>query len=94
MKSILVQLNGTHDDRQVCAMALRVGRLFDAHLTCIHIVPDDRSLLRRALSVEMSAAMLVGDAVKSLRVQADGRTAFARDSFATFWTENAINPER
>jgi nucleotide-binding universal stress UspA family protein len=90
MKSILVHLTGTAGDHDVLAMALRVGRLFRAHLNCTHTVPEDRLLLRRAVTVEMSAAMFVVDAVKSLMVQAEARAVFARNAFATFCKENSI----
>lgn len=84
MKHILVPLSGTTGDSAVLALALLVAQLFDAHLDCVHIVPDTPSMIRRAVSVEMSASMLPADAMRALMKHAEIHGGAARAAFSDF----------
>jgi nucleotide-binding universal stress UspA family protein len=84
MKHILVPLNGTTGDSPILAQALRVAQLFGAHLDCVHIVPDTPSMIRRAISVEMSASMLPADAMRALMKHAEIQGGAARAAFSDF----------
>ena len=84
MKSILVCVNGTAGDRTVLHAALQVGRLFNAHLHCLHVEPDRASLIGRAANVELTSAMLLTDAVRALEAEAAKRREHARAAFFAF----------
>jgi hypothetical protein len=84
MKTILVYVNGTAGDLAVLATALQVGRLFNAHLNCLHVVPDRRALVARATNVDLTEAMLLTDAIRALETEAARRVAHARKIFFAF----------
>src|SRR5262252_6914286 len=84
MKSILVYVNGTTGDRAVLHTALQVGRLFNAHLYCLHVEPDRGALIGRAANVELTSAMLFTDAVRALEEEAAKRREHARAVFFAF----------
>jgi nucleotide-binding universal stress UspA family protein len=90
MKDILVCLSGTAGDEAVLALALRTGRPFDAHLKCIHVVRDERSLLRQAWSVDMLASMLPADAIGTLKARAQARAESAQGAVAAFCQRNGL----
>jgi nucleotide-binding universal stress UspA family protein len=81
LKTILVYVNGTAGDLSVLATALQVGRLFNAHLDCLHVVPDRRSLIARTTNVDLTAAMTLPDAFRALEREAAKRVAHARQIF-------------
>ena len=90
LKTILVYLNGTARDLTVLATALQVGRLFDAHLDCLHVVPDRRSLIARATNVDLTEAMTLTDAFRALGTEAAKRVAHARTIFFAFCEDRHI----
>ena len=90
MKTILVHVNGTHSDLSVLAGALSIARLFNAHLHCLHTVPDRRVLLGRAVNVDLSSAMLLTDALRTLEAEAEKRLAHARDIFLAFCEDKRL----
>ena len=90
LKTILVYLNGTARDLTVLATALQVGRLFDAHLDCLHVVPDRRSLIARTTNVDLTEAMTLTDAFRALETEAAKRVAHARSIFFAFCEDRHI----
>lgn len=90
MKTILVYLNGTARDLTVLATAFQVGRLFDAHLDCLHVVPDRRSLIARATNVDLTEAMTLTDAFRALETESVKRVAHARSIFFAFCEDKHI----
>ena len=90
MKEILVYVNGTTRDLAVLTTALEVGRLFGAHLDCLHIVPDRRSLIARTTNVDLTAAMSLVDAFRALETEAAKRVAHARKIFFAFCEDKHV----
>jgi nucleotide-binding universal stress UspA family protein len=83
-------VNGTTRDHAVLVTALHVGRFFNAHLHCLHVVPDFGSLVARATNVDLTSAMLLTDAVRTLEAEAEKRAAHARKVFLAFCAEEHL----
>ena len=90
MKNILVHLSGKPSDVAVLSNALTIARLFNAHLDCIHVVPDRRALLLRAANVDLSSAMILTDALHTLEAEADKRLEHARELFFAFCVDHHL----
>jgi nucleotide-binding universal stress UspA family protein len=84
MKAILVYVNGTPGDISVLSISLQVGRLFNGHLSCLHVVPNRASLVGSATNVDLTAAMSLTDAIQALEIEAAKRVLHARESFFAF----------
>jgi nucleotide-binding universal stress UspA family protein len=84
MKSVLTYVNGTAGDFSVLSTSLQVGRLFNGHLSCHHVVPNRASLVGPATNVDLTAAMSLTDAIQALEIEAAKRVVHARESFFAF----------
>src|SRR6185295_7454991 len=56
----------------------------------LHTMPDRCVLLGRAVNVDLSSAMLLTDALRTLEVEAEKRLAHARDIFLAFCEDKRL----
>lgn len=90
LKSILVHLPGVKADGAVLAAALDLAKPFNAHLECLHVVPDAAALVPRQGEIEIETAVLIADALGQLEAEAKKRAAHARDAYMEFCRTNNI----
>jgi hypothetical protein len=90
IKDILVHLRGTKSDTSVLTTALELARLSNAHMECMHIVPNTGLLLPPKLNAEGRSADRAISALEVLEVEAKRRSSAALDSFSAFCKKNNI----
>ena len=90
LKLILVPATGTNDDAAVFATALAAGRLFDSHLTALHVRPDIRRDVATMASVDMGVMTGLDSMIAGMEAQADAREQAAAKAWNAFRMANAI----
>jgi nucleotide-binding universal stress UspA family protein len=92
IKDILVHLRGDQTDAIVLNTAYAVARPFDAHLECVHILPDTPALLMAAnAGSEVDPALVMGG-LEMLWTEGKKRSEAARAAYSEFCAGNDIVP--
>jgi nucleotide-binding universal stress UspA family protein len=89
-KLILLPATGTKDDDAVFATALAAARLFDSHLTALHVRPDIRREIATMAGADMGLGAGLDSMIAGLEAEADAREKAAATAWTTFREAHGI----
>lgn len=84
IKTILVELTGSPTDESTLETAYLTARLFDAHLDCLHVMPDWRQIAARAVVSDMTGPIVSGEFFAALETEAKTLAWRAHRHFSEF----------
>jgi nucleotide-binding universal stress UspA family protein len=84
IKSVLVPIAGSDDDKARLRSALAVARPFAAHIDALHVQPDAAQLAIAVASAGYEGASMATGLIEQLKEDAQRRLAMARKVFSAF----------
>ena len=68
-KNILVPVTGFSGDKSALATGYLTGRLFDAHLDCLHVRPDAAQMATRAAAEDFGSVLMAAELFDALKTE-------------------------
>lgn len=90
IKSVLVPIAGSEDDKARLHSALAVARPFAAHIDALHVQPDAAQLAMAVASAGYEGASMATGLIEQLKEDAQRRLAMARNAFSEFVEEERL----
>ncbi len=84
IKTMVVYLSGTDGDKAVLATALKVARLFDSHLDCLHVLPDYKSMVSQWVEAQPGTGLMIAETLTALEEEGKRRAEQAKRTFVAF----------
>ena len=93
IKTILVPVTGNGGDKSALDTAFLIGRLFEAHIECLHIRPTAEQMIMGVASTGLASgidAEIVSQAFDALKAADQSRAESVRDVVQSFCRERPI----
>jgi nucleotide-binding universal stress UspA family protein len=87
---VLLPVSGSSADKEAFAMALSVGRMFDAHLVGLHVRPDARRDIASLAGSDGGMTAGIDTMLNQMETDADAREKTATDAWQLFCAQNNI----
>lgn len=90
IKSILVPVAGTQDDKRQLRSALTVARMFAAHLDVLHVEPDPTQLAVAAASIVHDGAAMTASLLDRFERDRQEHLGMAQRAYSAFVNEEGL----